>query len=92
MHVAEDGLTFSYRPAAGKRRVIKRDDIECLFVRIFFFHSILFYLFFCSPSGCQWLNSIDVHNCSIFCSAMKRLTITPTLQTFKSVTDNLKVL
>jgi hypothetical protein len=37
MHVDEDGITFSYRPAAGEGRVIKYEDIEFLFVRIFFF-------------------------------------------------------
>jgi hypothetical protein len=49
MHVAEDGLTFSYRPEAGKGRVIKWDDIECLFVRIFFFTPFCFIYFFAAP-------------------------------------------
>jgi hypothetical protein len=43
LHVADDGLTCSYRPAADEGRVILRKEIKHLFVRILFFHSILFY-------------------------------------------------
>lgn len=71
MHVGEDGLTSSYRRAAGKGRVILWEDIEHLFVRNLFFTPFGFTYFFQGPS--EKKDSIDVLNCSI--SVQRRVVV-----------------